>query len=132
MERSFPENIKKREINTTKVKKITEVKVDKKNIMKNKKYFFGWENIKWFIREFGKIYTDNEHYFSKKRIESSIAFLVGQWGMIYFLVYNIDKLNASDIVLWSAIQFTIAGYMVNQIQKEKKEHYDDYHNDNEN
>jgi hypothetical protein len=91
--------------------------------MKNKKYFFGWENVKWFIREMGKIYTDNEHYFSKKRIESSIAFLVGQWGMIYFLTNNIEKLNASDIVLWSAIQFAIAGYMVNQIQKEKKDHH---------
>lgn len=89
--------------------------------MKNKKYFFGWENIKWFIKEFGKSYTDEEHFFSKKRIESGVAFLIGQWGMVYFLVINIDRLSSSDIVLWAGVEFAIAGYIVNQIQKEKKE-----------
>lgn len=96
--------------------------------MKNKKYFFGWENIRWFIHEFGKIYSDGTSYFSKKRIESSIAFLIGQWGMVYFIIENIDKMTSSDIALWSAIQFAIAGYMVNQIQKEKKDHYHEEEN----
>jgi hypothetical protein len=40
--------------------------------------------------------------------------------MIYFLLINIDKLTASDIALWASIEFAIAGYIVNQIQKEKK------------
>jgi hypothetical protein len=86
----------------------------------NKKYFLGWSNIKWVIKEFAKLYSDEKSYFSKKRIESGIAFLVGQGGMIYFLLTNIDKLTTSDIALWAGVEFAIAGYIVSQIQKEKK------------
>ena len=85
-----------------------------------KKWFFGWTNIKWLIKELINLYSNANSYFSKKRIESGIAFLVGQWGMIYFLVKNIDKLVTSDIALWAGVEFAIAGYIINQIQKEKK------------
>jgi len=86
-----------------------------------KNLFFGWENIKWFIREIRNLYSGEKSFFSKKRIESGIAFIVGQWGMIYFLIKNIESLTASDIVLWAGVEFAIAGYMVNAIQKEKKD-----------
>jgi hypothetical protein len=85
-----------------------------------KKWFFGWFNIKLLIKELVKLYSNESSYFSKKRVESGIAFIVGQFGMIYFLVINIDKLTTSDIALWAGIEFAIAGYIVNQIQKEKK------------
>jgi hypothetical protein len=88
--------------------------------MKNK-WFFGWTNIKWFITEISNIYSSKPSFFSKKRIESSIAFIVGQVGMVWFLCENMEKLSASDIVLWSGVEFAIAGYIVSQIQKEKKE-----------
>ena len=91
-----------------------------------KQWFFGWTNIKWFITEIGKIYTANPSYFSKKRIESSIAFIVGQVGMVWFLCENMSRLTSSDIVLWSGVEFAISGYILNQIQKEKeKEHSED-------
>jgi hypothetical protein len=85
-----------------------------------KKYFLGWTNLKWIIKEIVKLYSNEKSYFSKKRVESGLAVIVGQWGMIYFLLINIDKLTASDIALWASIEFAIAGYIVNQIQKEKK------------
>jgi hypothetical protein len=85
-----------------------------------KKLFFGWENIKWLIREIKNLYSNEDSFFSKKRIESSIAFIVGQWGMIYFLTNNIENLTASDIVLWAGVEFAISGYIINAIQKEKK------------
>jgi len=84
-----------------------------------KKLFFGWTNIKWIIKELTALYSGEASYFSKKRIESGVAFIVGQWGMIYFLVNNNSTMTASDIVLWAGVEFAIAGYMVNQIQKEK-------------
>jgi hypothetical protein len=87
--------------------------------MKNE-WFFGWSNIKLLIKELIKLYSNEPSYFSKKRVESGIAFIVGQWGMIYFLTQNIDKLTTSDIALWAGIEFAIAGYIINQIQKEKK------------
>jgi hypothetical protein len=86
-----------------------------------KTYFFGWTNIKWFISEIGKMYSSKDSYFSKKRIESGIAFAISQWGMIEFLVKKIDTMTSSDIAIWAGIEFAVAGYMVNQIQKEKKD-----------
>ena len=85
-----------------------------------KKWFFGWSNIKFLIKELVKLYSNGTSFFSKKRVESGIAFIVGQWGMIYFLVQNIDKLTTSDIALWAGVEFAIAGYIISQIQKEKK------------
>ena len=85
-----------------------------------KKYFFGWSNIKWLVKELINQYSNKESFFSKKRLESGIAFLIGQFGMVYFLMINISKLTTSDIALWAGVEFAIAGYIVNQIQKEKK------------
>jgi hypothetical protein len=85
----------------------------------NKKWFLWWTNIKWLITELGNMYSGKESYFSKKRIESGIAFVIGQWGMIYFLLQNIEKMTASDIALWAGVEFAIGGYMISQIQKEK-------------
>ena len=85
-----------------------------------KKYFLGWNNIKWFIKELIKMYSDDKSYFSKKRVESGVAFVIAEWGMVYFLVLKIDSLTSSDIAIWAAIQFAVAGYIINQIQKEKK------------
>jgi hypothetical protein len=84
-----------------------------------KKLFFGWSNIKWFITEMGNMYSGKTSYFSKKRVESGIAFVIGQWGMVYFMVQNHAALTASDVVLWAGVEFAVAGYIVNQIQREK-------------
>jgi len=88
------------------------------------KYFFGWENIRWGIKELINIYSSKTSYFSKKRIESGIAFLIAQWGMIYFLSQHHDKLTMGEFLLWAAAEFAVSGYMINQIQKEKKENRD--------
>ena len=85
-----------------------------------RKWFFGWTNIRWFIQEVGKIYSSTSSYFSKKRIESGVAFIIGQWGMVYFLMQNIDKMTTSDIAIWAGIEFAVAGYMLTQIEKAKK------------
>ena len=93
-----------------------------------KKWFFGWSNIKWLIKELIKLYSVEISYFSKKRIESGVAFLVGQFGMIYFLMVNIYKLDSTDIAIWASIEFAISGYIVSQIQKEKKKYIIQYYN----
>jgi hypothetical protein len=85
-----------------------------------KKLLSLYSKIKWFIAEIGKIYSNEDSYFSKKRIESGVAFIIGQWGMIYFLVKNITTMTTSDVAIWSGVEFALAGYMISQIQKEKK------------
>jgi hypothetical protein len=88
--------------------------------MKNKKYFFGWSNIKKLITEIVNIYSTKPSFFSKKRIESGIAFIVAEWGMVFFMLKKYPDLTMTDIVMWATVQFTISGYILHQIQKQKK------------
>jgi hypothetical protein len=84
-----------------------------------KKYFFGWENIKWITKELLNMYSAKSSYFSKKRIESGVAFLVAQWGMVFFLLEKHSDLSMTDMLMWAGAEFAISGYMLAQIQKEK-------------
>lgn len=93
--------------------------VKKTRTMKIKQWFANLgKNIKWFTTELMKIYSTEDSYFSKKRIESGIAFIIGQFGMIYYLVTH--TMDSQDLGIWAGIEFLIAGYTVRQIQKEKK------------
>ena len=89
-------------------------------LKKSKKYFFGWENIKFALTEIIKIYSNKPSFFSKKRLESGIAFIIAQWGMIYFLLQKMPVMTSSDLAIWAGIEFAVSGYIINQIQKEKK------------
>lgn len=86
----------------------------------SKKYFFGWGNIKKGITEIIRIYSEKSSFFSKKRIESGIAFIVAEWGMIFYLLKKYPDLTMTDMVMWATIQFGVSGYIIYQIQKEKK------------
>lgn len=86
----------------------------------SKKYFFGWGNIKKGITEIIRIYSEKPSFFSKKRIESGIAFIVAEWGMIFYLLKKYPDLTMTDMVMWATIQFGVSGYIIYQIQKEKK------------
>jgi hypothetical protein len=85
--------------------------------------FFGWSNTKWILREIMNIYSSKPSYFSKKRIESGIAFILAQWGMIFFLLENHHNLSMGEFLLWSAAEFSVSGYIINKIQSEKKDQY---------
>jgi len=93
----------------------------KNNSKEMKKYFFGWTNIKWLITEIGNIYSSKDSYFSKKRIESGVAFAVAQWGMIFFLLEHHKSLTMGEFLLWAAAEFAVSGYIINKIQSEKKD-----------
>jgi hypothetical protein len=82
-----------------------------------KKSFF--ENVKWFFTEIMKIYSNEGSYFSKKRVESGIGFVIAEWGMIFFLLSKYENMVMGDFAIWASIQFLVAGYMINHIQKEK-------------
>ena len=88
--------------------------------MSNRKFFFGWGNIKKGITELIRMYSHKPSFFSKKRLESGIGFIVAQWGMVFFLLKKYPELSMTDIVMWASIEFGISGYILHQIQKEKK------------
>ena len=85
----------------------------------DKKYFFGWTNFKFLITEFVKMYSNQDSFFSKKRFESGVAFVIMQWGMVYYLIHSMEKMTSSDLLIWAGIDAVICGYTLNQIQKEK-------------
>jgi hypothetical protein len=91
----------------------------------SKKYFFGWENIKILFTEILKIYTNKPSRFSKKRIESGLAFIISQWGMIFFLLEKHSVMSTSDLVMWASVEFAVSGYILSHIQKEKRSSQDE-------
>jgi len=88
--------------------------------MKLPKTFIGWSNIKWFFQELIYLWSDKPSFFSKKRVESSIAFVIAQVGMVTYLVTRMETMDIYEFLMWAGAEFLIAGYTINQIQKEKK------------
>jgi hypothetical protein len=86
---------------------------------KKSKWFFGWTNVKWVFTEFMNIYSTKNSFFSKKRVESGIAFIIAQWGMIFFLLEKHSSLSMGEFLLWAGAEFAVSGYIINKIQKEK-------------
>jgi len=78
-----------------------------------------WKNLKWFVIEIAKMYSNETSYFSKKRVESGIAFVIAEWGAIFFLLKKWQLMTTQDFGIWIGLQLAVAGYIINQIQKEK-------------
>ena len=87
--------------------------------MKLPKTFIGWSNFKWLIKEFIAMYSNRDSYFSKKRFESSLAFLGAMALVLGHAYYSRATITNSEIIADAALLFGIAGYTVSQIQKEK-------------
>ena len=84
--------------------------------------FFGWENFKWLCRELLKVGSSQQGYFSKKRMESGVAFLILQYGMWDILQHLIEKetTSMSDFAIWAGIEAFICGYALNKIEAAKE------------
>jgi len=74
-----------------------------------------------YFQELLKITSTGKSWFSKKRLEGSLAFTIGHIGMIVYLIMNICGMPMVDMAIWASIEFTIAGYNTYHIQKQKKE-----------
>lgn len=85
----------------------------------NRKFFFGWTNIKWFIKEIIAMYSNRPSYFSKKRFESSMAFLSAVGIILANVYYHRTTITNSEVLADAVVLFGIAGYTVKKIQEEK-------------
>jgi hypothetical protein len=88
-------------------------------MLKTKKIKNFGTNVKWFFTEIMKMYSGQKSFFSKKRVESGVAFILAQFGMIFFLIKKIDTMDVYELSIWAGMEFLVAGYTVGQIQKEK-------------
>ena len=88
-----------------------------------KKYLFGWENIKSFVKEVYATLGAEPSKLSSKRLErlalsvTAIGIVLGTF--IYLMVE--DKLTSTDSIMLSGTLFVAAGYNMSQTQKEKKQ-----------
>jgi hypothetical protein len=76
-------------------------------------------NLRWGIKELIKLYSGEPSYFSKKRIESGVAFSFAFWMTVYYLRRNIDGMDIWSFGYVLTVWLFIAGYTVQQIQREK-------------
>jgi hypothetical protein len=40
--------------------------------------------------------------------------------MVFFLIKKIDTLDVYEFVMWASVEFLVAGYTINKIQREKR------------
>lgn len=85
----------------------------------DKKYFFGWENIKWFFREWIKTYSSEPSFFASKRIERSLLFVSALTLTICYVAYHIPTMGSGDLTLIVGALFVYAGYNTSMMRKEK-------------
>lgn len=85
-----------------------------------KNYFFGWENIKWFVREIGATFSNDKSYFSRKRIESCLLFISALVSTLAWFIYHFKTLTYMEMLAVTGALFVYAGYTMQVIQKEKK------------
>jgi len=79
-----------------------------------------FKSFRFVVKELIAMYSGQNTFFSKKRIESGVAFIVLQWGMVRFLHLKIDGMTINDMLIWAGLEAAICGYALNKIQEEKK------------
>jgi hypothetical protein len=84
-----------------------------------KKYFFGWTNIKFVIKEVVKMYSNEPSFFSYKRFQTGVAFFMFTQGAMYVLTNHVN--SVMDFLEWCVPVLMVCGYTLNFIQKEKKD-----------
>lgn len=81
--------------------------------------FFGWNNIKWAIKEIVRMYSNKESFFSYKRFQTGLAFFLFTQGAAYVL-YNFVK-TPDEFLIWCIPVLLVCGYTLNKTQQEKTE-----------
>ena len=89
--------------------------------MENKKYFLGWTNIKWFTRELVATMSDQPSYFSKKRVQEWMLFLLAWVASLIWFIYHFKGMEIGTLLAFTGALFVYAGYQKYSIQKEKKD-----------
>jgi hypothetical protein len=79
------------------------------------------QNLKWFGAELMNLYSSKPSFFSKKRIESGLAFLLAQLFMIIYFFYHYQKMEIGSLFTFVGIEFGVAGWNIYQIQREKRD-----------
>jgi len=84
-----------------------------------KTYFFGWANIKWLILQIGLSLSNQESFFSSKRIERMIIFNTAIFSYMIWFSYKYKTLSAAEMVMVIGAFFVMIGYNMSVTEKSK-------------
>ncbi len=84
-----------------------------------KKYFFGWGNIKRFLTELVKTFSNEPSFFASKRIERAFLFGSALYIVIYYVHINVKTMESAGLVIIITALFGYAGYNTTMIRKDK-------------
>lgn len=93
-------------------------------------FVIGRNKLKWLAWEILKMYSGKPSFLSKKRIESGFAFWFAFWMTTFYLKMKIETMDIWAFGYILGVWLFIAGYVVKQIESEKKINGDS--NDNQN
>jgi hypothetical protein len=82
--------------------------------------WMGKAKFKWYVNELIRMYSGEPSFFSKKRIDSGIAFIFALWMTIFYLNKRIDTMDIWSFGYVLTAWLFIAGYTIQHIQSEKK------------
>lgn len=89
-------------------------------VLKHKKFFFGWGNIKFVIVELIKTFSNKPSFFASKRIERGLFVMSGLGSIVYYMIVNIHKLSSGEVIALSSVLLACGGYLLKQTQAEKE------------
>jgi uncharacterized protein (DUF2132 family) len=84
-----------------------------------KKYFFGWGNLKRGITELIKTFSSKPSLFSSKKIERGLLFASALIMVIVYFSYHMKLMHSGDMLLITGALFVYAGYTMNMTRKDK-------------
>lgn len=84
-----------------------------------------WVRIKAFIKkgikEWLKTFSNMDSLISAKRIERSFSFVFGCIIILTYFFSHLAVLTSFEAITLAAVFFTMAGYILDKIQKEKND-----------
>lgn len=84
-----------------------------------KKYFFGWSNIKYLLIQIYFTFSNRPSELSRKRIESCMLFISALSCTLVWFIYHFKTLDYLEMLAVTGALFVYAGYTMRVMQKEK-------------
>ena len=81
--------------------------------------------IKWVYQELKKTFSNEESYFSSKRIERMLLFVSAMLAANYWFYTHVESLTYEMCIAFVIVLLGFAGYTMSQTQKEKQVKKDD-------
>ena len=93
-----------------------------------KKYFFGWTNIKHVLKQLYLTFSDKKSELSSKKIERSLFVLSALYCFHKWFDYHFKELDYVESIALIGTILTYAGYNLIVTQKEKRKRFNNDNN----